>query len=148
MKSKRVFMGIFIATALLIGISVYAQVNRPFKDGAVWNLAMIRAKPGMENAYKNYLAGQWKAQQEALKKNGMILDYMVLESAGHSPNEWNLLLMTKYKDLATMEANVEKTDAMAQQLIGDDEKQMEGYRKRAEIREVLGGRLAREIVFK
>ena len=148
MKSKRVFMGMFVATALFLGISVYAQVSRPYKDGAAWSIAMIRMKPGMENAYKTYVAGQWRTEQEALKKAGLIVDYMVIESENHNPNEWNLLLMTKYKDLAAMEASAEKADAMAQQLIGDDQKQMEGYRQRAEIREVLGGRLAREIVFK
>jgi hypothetical protein len=45
-----------------------------------------------------------------------------------------------------MEANESKEDALAQQVVGDDEKQREGYRKRLEIREVMGGRLAREIV--
>jgi hypothetical protein len=33
-----------------------------------------------------------------------------------------------------------------QKVIGDDQKQMQGYKDRLEIREVLGTRLAREIV--
>jgi len=45
-----------------------------------------------------------------------------------------------------LEANEDKSDAILQRVIGDDQKQMQGYRDRAEIREVLGGRLAREIV--
>jgi len=48
--------------------------------------------------------------------------------------------------LAALEANEDKSDAILQRVIGDDQKQMQGYRDRAEIREVLGGRLAREIV--
>ena len=65
---------------------------------------------------------------------------------GHTPNEWNLLLMTEFKNLATMEANEDKGDALAQKMIGNDEKQMQGYRERLEIREVMGDRLAREVV--
>ena len=54
------------------------------------------------------------------------------------------MLMSEYKDLATMEANETKADNLAQTVIGNDEKQMQGYRDRLQIREVLGTRLARE----
>jgi len=37
-------------------------------------------------------------------------------------------------------------DALAQKMIGNDEKQMQGYKDRSEIREVMGDRLAREII--
>jgi hypothetical protein len=54
--------------------------------------------------------------------------------------------MTEFKDLASLEANESKIDALAQTVIGDDQKQRQGYKDRLEIREVLGNRLAREIV--
>ena len=54
--------------------------------------------------------------------------------------------MTEYKDLATLEANEAKTDALLQTVAGDDAKQRQGYKDRLEIREVLAQRLAREIV--
>ncbi len=56
------------------------------------------------------------------------------------------MLMTEYKDLATMEANQAKEDNLMQTVIGTDEKQMQGYRDRLQIREVLEGRTGREIV--
>jgi hypothetical protein len=100
----------------------------------------------MDVAYMNYLAGQWKAEQEAQKKDGNILSYKVLSVEGHNATEFNLMLMTEYKNLATMEANQEKAEAVAQRVIGNDEKQMQGYKERLEIREVLGDRLAREVI--
>lgn len=136
-------------TGLLLAVvcvSVYAQVKRPYRNGSVWNLAFIRTKPGMDTAYMNYLASDWKKNQEAAKKEGLILSYKILETEGHTPADWNLILMTEYKDLATMEANEPKADALAQRVIGDDQKQMLGYKDRSEIREVMGGRLAREVV--
>jgi len=45
-----------------------------------------------------------------------------------------------------MEANETKADNLAQTVSGNDEKQMQGYRDRLQIREVLENRLAREIV--
>ena len=56
------------------------------------------------------------------------------------------MLMTEYKDMATMEANQDKADNLLQTVAGTDEKQMQGYRDRLQIREVLESRLAREII--
>ncbi len=146
MNVKRILVGSFVTALLIVGISVYAQVNRPYHNGSVWNIGFIRIKPGMDTAYMNYVAGQWKAEQEAQKKDGNILSYKVLSVEGHTPGEWNLMLMTEYKNLATMEASEDKAEAVAQRVVGNDEKQMQGYKERAEIREVMGNRLAREII--
>lgn len=146
MKMKRAVVGTLVALLLIAAFSVYAQVNRPFHNGSVWTIAFIRIKPGMDTAYLNYLAGPWKANQEASKKEGLILSYKVMSVEGHTPGEFNLMLMTEYKNLATMEANEDKADALAQKMVGTDEKQMQGYKDRSEIRDVMGDRLAREIV--
>jgi len=146
MKIKRILVGSLVVALLIAGISVYGQVNRPYHNGSVWNIGFIRIKPGMDTAYMNYVAGQWKAEQEAQKKDGNILSYKVLSVEGHTPGEWNLMLMTEYKNLASMEASEDKAEAVAQKVVGNDEKQMQGYKERAEIREVMGNRLAREII--
>jgi hypothetical protein len=144
--NKKVLAAVVTMLIAVTSLSVYAQVRRPFRNGSVWTLAFIRMKPGMETAYLNYVAGSWKANQEAAKKEGLILSYKVLTTEGHSPADYNIILMTEYKDLATMEANEPKADALAQKVEGDDTKQMQGYKDRAEIREIVGDRLAREIV--
>ena len=109
-------------------------------------MSFIHMKPGMDNAYLNYVTGDWKKEQEALKAQGIILSYKVLETEGHTAGDWNLILMVQYKDLASLEANEVKEDTVLQQVAGDDQKQMQGYKERAEIREVTGVRIAREIV--
>jgi len=146
MKIKPTLLGSLSLLVIIAGVSVFAQMNRPFRNGSVWNISFIRMKPGMDTAYLNYLAGPWKANQEAAKKEGLILSYKVISTEGHNPGDWNVMLMTEYKDLATMEANEDKGDALAQKMVGTDEKQMQGYKDRSEIREVMGDRLAREIV--
>jgi hypothetical protein len=146
LKKRNLVVGSLLGALLIVGVSVYAQVNRPYRNGSVWNIAFIRIKPGMDTAYLNYIAGQWKAEQEAQKKDGNILSYRVLSVEAHTPGEWNLMLMTEYKSLAAMEASEDKAEAVAQRVVGNDEKQMQGYRERLEIREVMGARLAREII--
>lgn len=146
MKRNRMLVSSLIVLLLMVSVVVVAQVNRPFRNGSVWSVSFIRMKPGMENAYLKYVAGEWKREQEALKKDGQILSYKVITTEAHGSNDWNIMLMSEYKDLATMEANETKADNLAQTVVGNDETQMEGYRKRLEIREVLDVRTAREIV--
>ncbi len=146
MKRQRMLVGAVVVSLLVVCISVLAQVKRPFHDGSVWDISFIRMKPGMDVAYLNYVATEWKREQEALKTAGIVLSYKVIATEGHTPGDWNLMLMTEFKDLATMEASQQKADAISQQVVGNDEKQMQGYRERAEIREVMGARLGREII--
>lgn len=146
MKRKRILIGSLVVALLTLSVVVFAQVSRPYRNGSVWDVAFIRMKPGMETAYLNYIATDWKRNQEASKKEGLILSYKVLTTEGHTPGDWNIMLMTEYKDMATMEANEAKADALSQKVIGDDQKQIQGYKERLEIREVMGDRLAREIV--
>lgn len=146
MKTTRILGAALATSLLLLGLSVYAQVKRPYKNGSVWDVAFIRVKPGMDEAYMSYLANQWKAEHEALKKEKLIVSYKVLRTEAHDSSDWNLLLLTEYKDLASMEAGEQKADALAQKVIGDDQKQQAGYRERSEIREVLGNRIARELL--
>ena len=137
---------ILLAILLTFSVTTSAQVNRPYRDGSVWVVGVIQMKPGMDGAYKNYLATDWKKQQEALKKDGQIISYMAIQTEMHSGTDWNMLLLTEYKDLATYEANQSKGDNLLQTVAGDDAKQMQGYRERLQIREVLGNRLARQII--
>ncbi len=146
MKRNRIFAFLLVVLMLTLSVVAFAQVNRPYRNGSVWEVSFIRMKPGMDAAYLNYIATDWKRNQDALKKDGLILSYKVLTTEAHGSTDWNIMLMTEYKDMATMEANVAKEDALVQRVIGNDEKQRQGYRERLEIREVLADRLAREII--
>jgi len=146
MKKERLLgMGLAVSL-LLLGVSVYAQMVRPTHPGTVWELSFIHVKPGMDLAYKKWLATDWKKEQETLKEAGMVLSYKVIEGESHNPNDWDLMLMVEFKNLASLEANEDKMDALLQKTLGGDEKMVEGYKERSEIREVLGTRLAREVV--
>jgi hypothetical protein len=145
--NRRIVIGaLALSAAGAAALTVHAQTKRPYRDGTVWNVTFVRMKPGMDSAYLNYLAADWKRNQEAAKKEGLIVSYKVLATEAHSPTDWNLMLMTETKDLATMEASQDKADALTQKMVGDDTKQMQGYKDRSEIREIMGDRLAREIV--
>ena len=146
MKFRRSLIVFVVSMAALLGAAATnAQVKRPYHDGPVWDIGFIRVKPGMDTAYMTYLATEWKKQQEAMLKGGVIVSYKVIASEPHNPGDFTLMLMTEYKDMASMEANSDKADQISQTL-QDDKQSMEGYKQRADIRDVLGNRLSREII--
>lgn len=146
MKTQRILGLTLVLCLLLLGASVYAQISRPTHNGSVYQISFIRVIPGMGPAYDKYLASDWKKEQDALKAAGITLSYKVVSTEGHSPNDWNLMLMVEYKDLASLEANADKADELLQKTFGGDDQVMAGYKDRSQIREVLGTRLAREVI--
>jgi hypothetical protein len=143
----RSVLGIALVISLLCPLMALAQqAAKPYHDGPVWEIAFIRMKAGMGDRYLRYLADEWKREQEAAKKAGYILDYKVIETEPHGPQDFNLMLMTEFKDLSSMEANAEKMEALGQQLGGGQPKIESGYQDRASYREVLADRLGREII--
>lgn len=135
------------ALAQAQGTSTSTPPQRPFHEGPVWTITFIHTKAGLGLKYLEYLATEWKKEQDALKKAGLILDYKVIGAESHSPQDWDLMLMTEYKDLATYESNADKMEAVAMQALEiNDQKMIEGYKERASWREIVGDRLAREII--
>src|SRR5271165_1639145 len=149
MKNMIRAIAVLAFSAMLLPNLSLAQTApvRPFHDGPVWEITFVKAKPGVGLKYMNFLATEWKTEQEALKKAGLILKYMVIGTESHSPTDFDIMLMTQYKDLATMEANQDKEEAVTNQALNsNDQKMIAGYQERANWREIIGNRLAREII--
>jgi len=135
------------SVALAQGASAPTPPVRPFHDGPVWTITFVHTKAGLGLKYMEYLATEWKKEQDALKKAGLILGYKVIGAESHSPNDWDLMLMTEFKDLATLEANEDKMEAVVMQALDlNDQKMLQGYQERSSWREIVGDRLAREII--
>lgn len=143
-----------LIVVLLFALSAVAQqpagaaatTAKPYHDGPVWGITFIRAKAGMEDRYLRYLTQEWKREQQAMKSAGYTLDYKVITTEPHSPQDFNVILMTEFKDLASMEANSDKMEQLGQQLFGGMQKIEAGYQDRASYREIIGDRLGREII--
>jgi len=54
---NRIFAISLVVLMLALSVAVWAQVNRPYRSGSVWQISFIQIKPGMDSAYLNYLAG-------------------------------------------------------------------------------------------
>ncbi len=147
-RISRSLLLLVLAFSWLASLNVNAQqpAVKPYHEGPVWDIQFIHVKAGMEDRYLRYLTTDWKNEQAALKKAGYTLDYKVITTEPHGPQDFNVILMTQFKDLATMEANADKSEAIALQVIGGQQKMESGYQDRASYRDVIGERMGREII--
>jgi hypothetical protein len=139
---------IVLALALILsfGAQSFAQ-DRSYKDGSVWTMSFIRVFPGQDETYLNSLKNSWKAVHDEAVKQGLILSYKILEGNATTPEDWNLILMVEYKNLASMEGTDEKWDAIQNKVSSaDDRKKL--MESRVSVRSMYGNRLMREIVYK
>ena len=140
----------FCGIALLAACSVSAQVYRYYRPGTVWTVTAVRMQAGMDQVYMQYLDGQFKKNEDAQVKAGYEKSYKLLRTMDDEfgGNSWNLLILREYPSLAALEANTEKSDALAQQTGGDDQVQIKGYEDRAKYRQLIWTKTARELVLK
>ena len=132
-----------IAASLCLG-----QSDAPYTEGPVWTISMIKTKPGMADDYLKNLAQIYKAVNDEAKKQGIIMDYKILLGNDSTPQDFDILLMQEFKNMAAFDGLREKTDPIARKLIGSEDVQRQGAVKRMEIREIMGNKLMREITLK
>ena len=144
--SRKLALAIF-AGALVLAITATAQVYKYYSPGTIWTVTTIRVKPGMDQAYLAYLDSDFKKESDAQVKAGYMKSYKILRTMDDD-SSWNFLVLREYKSLAALEADAEKSDALALQTSGNDDVQMKGYEDRSKIREVLATKTARELMLK
>jgi hypothetical protein len=136
-----------IGLVLLIGTRTFSQ-DRSYKEGSVWSAQFIKTNAGMGVDYLNSLKSTWKATQDEALKQGLILSYKILDGEAANPDDWNILLLVEYKNLASMEGNDDKWDAVSKKVIGDAATMKQLRESRVSMRTIFGGKLLREIVYK
>ena len=146
MKTMRAVVVIGVLAAIG-AVPVLGQVHKFFTPGTVWTVTMIKMASGMDQTYLEYLDGQFKKGEEAQIKAGFQKSYKILRTMDDG-GAWNLLILREYTSLASIEANVEKADALLQQTDGTDQAQMKGYADRSKYREIIGTKYARELLLK
>ncbi len=120
----------------------------PYTEGSIWVLTMVRTKRGMGDDYLKLLAKNYKINMEEQKKQNLILSYKILQGEASTRDDFDLLLMVEYKNMAAFDGLREKIDPIDQKITGGEEQQRQGTMKRAEVRDILGDKTMREITLK
>ncbi len=136
--------------AALVGLSVSSlfAAGKTYTEGTVWDLTIIRTATGRGDDYIKGLHETYKVLMDQAKKEGLILSYKILAGASANKDDWDMLLMVEYKNMAALDDVGDKFDALQLKLIGGEDKQHELMAKREHIRDIIGGKLMREVLFK
>jgi hypothetical protein len=120
----------------------------PYTEGSVWDITLVKTKPGMDDDYLRGLGQTLKGAMEEQKKQGIIMDYKVLLGDASSRDDFNILIMVEYKNMAAFDGLREKTDPIMAKVIGNQDTQRQMAVKRLDIREILGTKAMREVTLK
>lgn len=145
MKARILFVIVLLVVVFSTGS--IAQ-DRTFKDGSAWTVSFIQVKNNMGQDYLNSLKTTWKSVQDEAIKQGLILSYKILEGTASNPDDWQIMLMVEYKNLASMEGNEDKWDAIQKKVVGSEADQKKLQEIRVNMRTMYGTKLMREVVYK
>lgn len=147
MKNIGLFICVLITLSFIYSDAAKAQ-ERSYTDGSVWNISLIKTKAPFFDDYMNNLNNGWKRVMDEAKKQGIILSYMVLSQSPSDKDDWDLALLIEYKNMAAFDGLREKMEKIQSSLFGDQKTMQDAAVKRNDLREMLGSRLARQLLFK
>jgi hypothetical protein len=138
--------------AAMIGATAFAAPamaqDSSYKLGTVWEVGRIDVLPGQAENYMDWLATNWKRNQEALKADGVVVSYHVLSTNNRRADEPDLLLVIQYKDYQTT-AQLEATRKRVNALMGQDNRSgATAAGKREAMRVQLGSTEYQELILK
>ena len=142
-----------LTTLVLFGVLslgsviVYGQ-EKPYTEGSVWYITMIRVKPGMLDVYMRDVLPLRKKIEEEAKKQGLILSYHILSGSATGRDDFDVMFLTEYKNWAAFDGISAKYDAIVGRIVGSEEKQVQLMTKRTEVREIIGEKQMQELIIK
>jgi hypothetical protein len=131
----------------LSSLAVYAQ-EKSYTEGSVWFVTLVRVKPGMFDVYMNEVLPLRKKINEEAKKQGLLVSSHIFSGVANGKDDFDVMFMDEYKNWAAYDGITAKYDAIARQLIGPDEKQVQIMTKRVDVREIVGNKNMQELIIK
>jgi hypothetical protein len=150
---------IFVTAVLFLGIAGLSSAqtgtgktmggsNAPYIEGPVWVLTMVKTKSGLGDDYLKSISQTVKPVYDEEKKEKIILDYKILEGDAMGAQDFSILIMVQYPNMAALDGLRDKMDPIVEKVMGSEEQRRTTAVKRLDIREILGTKTMREITLK
>jgi hypothetical protein len=120
----------------------------PYTEGTVWTVTMIKTKAGLGDDYFRQISQSVKPVYEEEKKQKIILDYKILSGDAVGAQDFNILIMVQYPNMAALDGLRDKMDPIVEKVMGSEDQRRATAVKRLDIREILGTKTMREITLK
>jgi len=135
------------ASSMLMAARAMAD-EWPLVPGNYWEVTGVKLKDGGGLAYANFIAGEWRENQEFAKSKGWIKGYMVFTNTYPRTGEPDLYLVTVSEDVASAATSEKRQDeymAWRKKTLVQMQKESGN---RAEFREVISSSLLQEMTFR
>jgi hypothetical protein len=150
--NKRQVIRLLATFAVLGALSLTAMVavaqEKPYTEGSVWYISMIKVKPGMLDVYLRDVLPLRKKISEEAKKQGLLVSSRILSGNSAGRDDFDVMFMDEFKNWAAFDGITAKYDAIASKIIGSEEKQVQLMSKRTEVRDILGEKYMQELIAK
>jgi len=148
--TKRVLLPLLAALGVstLVPAAEPAQPDHAYTFGPVLIVSFVRTQPGMFEQYMNYLDSTYKRIMEEFKKQGLILDYAVYSSRPRDPQDADVILTVKYKNMAAFDDLQSRADPVVKQVFGSINKASTASADREKLRKDLGSQEVRELILR
>ena len=144
---RRLMTLVLFGVLSLGSVIVYGQ-EKPYTEGSVWFITLVRVKPGMLDVYMRDVLPLRKKIDEEAKKQGLILSAHILSGSASGRDDFDVMFLTEYKNWAAFDGISSKYDAIASRIVGSEEKQVQLMTKRTEVREIMGEKPMQELIIK
>jgi len=139
----------FAALCTMLVLMLAAQTGfgqeKPYREGSVWTVTFVKVKPGMMDTYLRDLGANRKKLMEQAKKDGLILSERLLSGDATGREDFDLILMVEFKNWAAFDGLSDRFRALAEKMVGSEDKQVQMMTKRTEVREIVGTKTMQEI---
>ena len=137
----------FGAATMLWAIPAAAQ-EIPIVPGDYWEVTEVDLLDGQFGPYADYLATQWRRNQEFAKSKGWIKDYHMYGTVNARAGEPDLYLVSVYERQPTAAEQMAREKEMNAFLQQDSRQQDTAFGQRAVMRKIGGSMLMQELKFR
>ena len=135
--------------AVIVGaVTAYAQ-NPNYNVGPVWRIIQLHVKPGQADAFWNDVRQHLRPIYDEQKKQNLITDYKVyVNPEAHGPNDWSVTFALAYPNWAALDQTAAKVETITTQHYGSRQAMMQAAKARADLADLVGNFLVREVTLK
>jgi hypothetical protein len=132
---------------LAVPAPVLAQASS-YTPGDYWDVSMVEVTSGQFETYTDWLAGEWKKNQEFAKSKGWISDYHVLYNTYKRAGEADIYILTRYKQVYSPAEQIAQQKEYEAFVKKDSRRIEQESGARGSFRKLVGSTQFQEVVLK
>ena len=150
-KKTAVVLSVFFGL-MALQQAAYSQTARvaleTYEEGPVWQIMTFRTAPGKTEISLKNIATVWEHQLKLAVEKDVLVDYKVLTKWSSSPEDWNIMVIEIFPNMASYDTFLEDWAAIDAETVDTPEFQERFERLESIGTEFLGTIFAREVHLK